>query len=286
MTGEPGSRFTLDGLLVTGRGVQVEGDLDELTIRHTTLVPGWALGPDSEPRRLAEPSLTLVNTGARVTIEHSIVGSIQVNQDEVEADPVPIHVSDSVLDATSPENEAVGAPSWPLAHAVLTIVRSTVLGQVQAHAIDLAENSIFIGRILVARRQRGCVRFCYVTPGSRTPRRTHCQPGLAERAIEERMRQRARRSQPPEEPDRAEIDAAQERERDRVRPRFNSTRYGTPTYCQLAPGCAGEIERGADDESEMGVFHDLYQPQRAANLRARLKEYTVAGMEAGVIYVT
>ena len=286
VTGEPGSRFTLDGLLVTGRGVQVEGDLDELTIRHTTLVPGWALGPDSEPRRPAEPSLTLINTGARVTIEHSIVGSIQVNQDEVEADPVPIHVSDSVLDATSPENEAVGAPSWPLAHAALTIVRSTVFGQVQAHAIDLAENSIFVGRIRVARRQRGCVRFCYVTPGSRTPRRTHCQPGLAERAIEERLRQQARQNQPPQEPGRAEIDAARERERDRVRPRFNSTRYGTPTYCQLAPGCAGEIERGADDESEMGVFHDLYQPQRAANLRARLEEYTVAGMEAGVIYVT
>jgi hypothetical protein len=33
----------------------------------------------------------------------------------------------------------------------------------------------------------------------------------------------------------------------------------------------------------MGVFHDLYQPQRAANLRARLDEYTPAGMQAGII---
>jgi hypothetical protein len=36
----------------------------------------------------------------------------------------------------------------------------------------------------------------------------------------------------------------------------------------------------------MGAFHDLYQPQRAANLRTRLYEHTPAAMDAGVIYVT
>jgi hypothetical protein len=61
-------------------------------------------------------------------------------------------------------------------------------------------------------------------------------------------------------------------------------RYGEPVYCQLATGCAEEIIRGADDESEMGVFHDLFNPQRTANLRARLAEYTPAGMEAGVLF--
>jgi hypothetical protein len=80
--------------------------------------------------------------------------------------------------------------------------------------------------------------------------------------------------------------AAKDAERTRVRPRFNSERYGTPTYCQLAHTCADEIKRGADDESEMGVFHDLYQPQREANLRARLDEYAPAGMDAGIIYVS
>jgi len=68
-----------------------------------------------------------------------------------------------------------------------------------------------------------------------------------------------------------------------VHPQFNSLRYGTPDYCQLACDCAGEIRRGADDESEMGAFHDLFQPQRLANLRARIDEYTPAGMEAGVL---
>jgi hypothetical protein len=71
-----------------------------------------------------------------------------------------------------------------------------------------------------------------------------------------------------------------------VDPEFNSTRYGTPAYCQLANACACEIKRGADDESEMGVFHDLYQPQRAANLKARLDQFTPAAMDAGIIYAS
>ena len=74
--------------------------------------------------------------------------------------------------------------------------------------------------------------------------------------------------------------------RDSVCPQFTARRYGRPGYAQLAETCAEEIKRGADDESEMGVFHDLFQPQREANLRARLEEYTPAGMDAGIIFVS
>ena len=77
-----------------------------------------------------------------------------------------------------------------------------------------------------------------------------------------------------------------QREAVRVHPQFNSLRYGTPTYCQLSCDCAEEIKRGADDASEMGAFHDLFQPQRLANLRARIDEYTPAGMEAGIVIAT
>ncbi|MEA3275623.1 MAG: DUF11 domain-containing protein [Pseudomonadota bacterium] len=420
--GGPDSRFALDGLLVAGRSVQCEGPLAEVTIRHCTLVPGWSIDPDCDPSRPAEPSLELTNTRAYVTIERTILGSIQVNQDEVGSDPIPIHLSDSILDATSPEREAVGAPSWPLAHAVLTIECTTVFGEVKTHAIDLAENSIFVGKIHVARRQRGCMRFCYVTPGSRTPRRYRCQPDLAEQEARAELPAQDIGSpasaklvvgegghQGPEN-DCAEpkgsanlqltfevsnptpvvneiitftltlanhgprdatgievtitppVDASDEmqdclegetftvsqgefdpgeptalwkagnlkaggcamlsapvtvkglceppavtaaitayrlqgegqafisdvigRVRERVKPRFSSTRYGTPAYAQLALYCADEITRGADDESEMGAFHDLFQPQRAANLEARLDEFVPAGMDAGIIYAS
>src|SRR3984893_17958343 len=228
--------------------------------------------------RPTEPSLELDEAPNCVRIEHSIVGAIRVNRDEVREDPCRIHISDSIVDATSADDVAVGAPEKLCAFSVLDIRRSTVFGQVQTHAIELAENCIFMGVIQDCRRQQGCMRFCYVTSGSRTPRRYQCQPDLVERAVVAQAQQDNLTN--------AQQAALLVQERKRVEPEFNSTRYGKPTYCQLSDGCAPEITRGADDQSEMGVFHDLYQPQRAANLRARLDEYTPAGMSAGIIYAS
>ena len=273
--GDARSRFTLDGLLVTGRGMHCEGPLDEVVIRQATLVPGWSIEPDCKPHRPAEASLELTDTHAQVIVERSILGSIQVSQDEVGADPLRIRIADSILDATSPEREAVGSSGDRLAHAILTLERMTTFGEIRTHAIELAENSIFVGYIRVARRQLGCMRFCYVTPGSRTPRRYRCQPDLVEQVV--------RAALPNEE---TGITERIERERRRVRPRFNTVRYGSPAYAQLALSCDEEITRGADDESEMGAFHDLFQPQRAANLAARLDEFAPAKMDIGIIYAS
>jgi hypothetical protein len=216
------------------------------------------------------------NTSVKIVIESSIIGSIYVVADEVQTDPVEIVISDSVVDATSEDRVAIGAPSLPLAFTHLSIVRSTVIGEVNVHAITLGENSIFMGVVRVGRRQQGCMRFCYVTPDSRTPRRYHCQPDLAIASVDE--------GEPPPALDDKTNAAA--RESQRVRPRFESLRFGTPTHCQLAIDCAEEITRGADDESEMGVFHNLFNPQRTANLRTRLDEYTPAGMEAGILFAS
>lgn len=272
-----GGCFTLDGLLVTGRSMRVEGAVEQVHIRHCTFVPGWGLGPGCDPKRPAKPSLEFYKTDCRVKIQHSIVGSIQVMKDEVRGDPLEISIVDSIVDATSDEREAIGAPNWPRAHADLRVVRSTIIGEVEVNAILLASDSIFTGTIKVTRRQIGCVRFCYVPPGSRTPRRYHCQPDLVEAAVTRKFNK----------PEHAEKRLrAIRNERIRVEPRFNSKRYGRPEYCQLAADCAVEITEGASDQSEMGVFHDLFQPQRAANLRVRLEEFMPAGSEAGIIFAS
>ena len=278
VSGGAESRFTLDGLVVTGRGLQVDGDVACVLVRHSTLVPGWGLEPDCRPRRPNEASIVLVNTNARVDVEHSIVGSILVIRDEVKNDPERISVTDSILDATNASLDAVTGPEGLGAHAVMTFVRSTIIGEVLTHAVDLAENSIFVSHVQVARRQRGCMRFCYVPPASRTPRRYQCQPDLVEAAVREAA---IRGSFQGDDPQREA-----EREAERVRPTFTSMRYGNPAYCQLGRTCAVEITAGADDESELGAFHDLFQPQRAANLRVRLSEYSPAGMESGIVFVT
>jgi hypothetical protein len=166
-------------------------------------------------------------------------------------------LSDSVLDAAGHGLAALCAPDERPAHAVFNARRTTIFGKVLSHAIGLIENSVVDGCLQVERRQTGCVRFCWLGPDSRTPRRFHCLPVPP----------------PPGQPQ-------------RVVPRFTSTRYGMPGYAQLALSCPAEIRRGADDGSELGVFHDLFQPQRADNLRLRLDEYVPAGCDAGIVIVT
>src|SRR5262249_47728209 len=137
-------------------------DLCDVTIRHCTLVPGWALTHDCEPKRPNEASIELASTSAALIVEHSIVGTIIVGADQGTADPNRITISDSIVDATSQSRVAIGALNLPLAFASVTIARTTVIGETHAHAIDLAENSIFYGLVRVGRRQRGCLRFCSV----------------------------------------------------------------------------------------------------------------------------
>jgi hypothetical protein len=278
IAGEAGSWFVLDGILVTGRGVQVGGDVSGVTIRHCTLVPGWGLDCGCGPLRPTEPSLEIVGAPLCITIEHSILGAIQVERDETAEDPLRIRISDSIVDATDPERVALGASGKLCAYAVLELRRCTVFGELQTHMIELAQDSIILGLVRACRRQAGCMRFCYVPPGSRTPRRYECQPDLVLAAVADLFAQGGMTA--------AERDALQAGESLRVAPEFDSVRYGTPTYARLALGCAPEITAGASDQSEMGVFHDLYQPQRAANLRQRLDEYTPAGSDAGIIYAS
>ncbi|QIP88017.1 hypothetical protein GLX30_32870 [Streptomyces sp. Tu 2975] len=252
--GRDAPRIVLDGLLITGRGLNVSGPVGAVVLRHCTLVPGWSLEPECDPHSPEEPSLVLERTTACVQIERSILGTIEVIGDEVNHDPLPIHIRDSVLDATGHDREALSAPDCRLAHAVLHAHRTTVIGEVHTHAVEIGENSVFTGQMRVARRGVGCLRYSYVPPGSRTPRRHRCRPDLSD-------------GEP-------------------LRPLFTSERYGTPGYGRLSDACPPEIRRGADDGSEMGVFHDLYEPQREDSLRARLAEYTPAGTDAGIIPVT
>ncbi|TDC24598.1 hypothetical protein E1265_09290 [Streptomyces sp. 8K308] len=272
------ARLTLDGLLITGRGVHVTGPVGALTIRHCTLVPGWTLTEHCEPHAPHEPSLVLDRTTACVDVERSILGTIQVVGDEVRTDPLHIHLTDSVLDATESDREALSAPDCRHAHAILHARRATVVGEVHTHAVELAEETLFTGRLNVARRGIGCLRFSYVPPGSRTPRRHQCEPDV----VIERVVEAAERG----ELDAAEVPAVQEAEARRVRPVFDSLRYGTRDYARLARSCAPEITRGAEDGSELGAYHDLFQPQREDNLRARLDEYTPAGADAGIYFVS
>ncbi|MDO0931810.1 hypothetical protein QQY66_08995 [Streptomyces sp. DG2A-72] len=240
-------RLVLDGLLVAGRGINVTGPMGAVVVRHCTLVPGWSLEPECEPHSPEEPSVVLERTTACLQVEHSILGTIEVIGDEVTEEPLDIHLRDSILDATGDDREALSAPDCRHAHAVLHLHRTTVIGEIHTHAVEIVENSVLTGKLHVARRGIGCLRYSAVPVGSRTPRRHRCTA---------------------------------------VRPLFAAVRYGTPWYGQLADRGPEEIRRGSDDGAELGAFHDLYRPQREDGLRARLQEYTPAGTDAGIFFVT
>jgi hypothetical protein len=259
--GDAGSRVVLDGLLIAGRAVSItdheappgQRGLCEVVIRHCTLVPGGSLHPNCEPRRPSEPSITLENTTARLCIESSIVGAIRVVADDRRVEPQCISISDSILDATSDSRVAVGGPVADGAWADLSIWRSTVVGKVLVHAIGMAQDSIFTGQVQVARRQLGCMRFCFAPWGSRTPKRYRCEP--------------------------QDVDSL-------IAPHFQSTRYGMPDYLRLTDCTPDAIRTGASDEAEMGVYHDLFEPQRLALLTNLLTQFVPASADAGVIPVT
>ena len=252
---------TLNGLLITGGALRVAAasGRGHVRIRHCTLVPGIALDVDGMPIQPAAPSLIIESDSVTVEIEQSIIGAVRAHEDAT------VRITDSIVDATTPTGVAYAALDANSAGGVIEIVASTVIGKVHARILELVSNSIIAARLATGdtwtyplwadRRQEGCVRFSYVPPGSRTPRRHQCQPSNAADAL-------------------------------RVQPQFTADRYGEPAYCQLSGRTPSEIRTGADDESEMGAFHHLYAPQRETNIGVRLEEYLRFGLEAGIFYAS
>jgi hypothetical protein len=246
ITGGDDDEVVLDGLLIVGGSIQVNGTLRRLRLRHCTLVPGISLNDDGTPAQIKVPSLVIKSENTQVEIDRCIVGPI------VTSDSAEVRIKDSIVDATEERLRAYsGAPQSY--GAPLHITNSTVIGGVSTSILRLASNSIFMGTVVAERRQEGCARFSYLSPGARVPARYHCQPDT---------------------------------EGSLVRPLFTSTHFRDPGYCQLSVACPPEIRRGADDESSMGAFHDLYEPQREARLRTRLEEYLRFGLESGLFYAS
>lgn len=260
--GEESSIFLMNGLLVCGSRIRLtltnsDGNpnrLQKLGIEHCTLLPlatnniGDVAGQAAQPRIVVECPDTVVE------MDKCITGAFRT------LDGAKVKISNSIVDALD-ENEAAFAGLLDDdAGATLWVINSTIIGKVYTRLMELASNCIFLAGnptaewpvpVKAQRLQEGCTRFSYLTPGSRVPHPYRCQPASAAIA-------------------------------DRVRPVFTSLKYGDPGYAQLSGHCAPEITKGADDDSEMGAFHHLYQSQKISNLRTRLDEYLRFGLEAGI----
>ncbi|WP_146348150.1 hypothetical protein [Falsiphaeobacter marinintestinus] len=295
ISGAEDSRVTLNGLVLDGCPLHVLPDGDDVSLAsvdlaHVTLIPGLSFTAAGRPATPGAESLRLETTGVELGIYRSILGPIRMT------DTTNLEMEDSIVDAAldDPADSAEGLAIAGLggedtAAGALTILTSTVIGRVFARALPLVSDAILFARpaspdaapIRVQRRQEGCLRFSYVPHGSITPRRFRCQPQLA---IDDAIAAR--------EADLGGPVPQVERELIRARilpwlvPSFTALSASAPAYGQLRRSAPAQIRKGASDESEMGVYHMLYEPQRETNLRIRLDEYLRFGLEAGPIFET
>jgi hypothetical protein len=272
---DPDTTVELNGVVLAGGPLVIEASPDtearNLVLRHCTLVPGVTRNADGTPKSVGRASLIVLHPFASVTLDHCIVGPV------VAVEGAEVSANDSVIDASAEDEVAYcgrSAGTGTVTSAAdrdtgdglaagghLTLESCTVLGKIHAERLDVSNSLLLAARagagdpakgpVWAERRQVGCIRFSFVPPGSRTPRRFQC----------------------------AGADPAQ-------RPNHASLRYGDPGYMQLRRSTNAAIRTGASDESEMGVTHELYAPQRGTNLRIRLDEYLRYGLEAGIFYAT
>jgi hypothetical protein len=285
------SSVTLNGLLITGAGLRVpaaDNELRLLRLRHCTLVPGIALDIDGQAIQAGVPSLIVELDNVTVEIENCIVGGMRC------APGSTVDIHDSIVDANDPSGVAFADTDDDSAGAVLKVDDTTFIGKVHTRRMELTSNAIFnselaetdtwAAAVISTQKQNGCVRFSYVPSESRVPRQYRCQPTLAiETAVAAALAANPALTELEQEALAASVTAG---ELARLVPAFTDRRYGRPGYAQLSRACPVEIRTGADDESEMGVFHDLFQPQRLTNLDIRLQEYLRVGLQAGVFCTT
>ncbi len=258
-----GSILILDGLLINGgksNTLRVKGNLDQLILRHCTLVPGLGLNIDGSPLKTDATSIIIETADTTVTIDSCITGALRIASNS----EAKVSITNSIVDAGTESSVAYsGLDGVSAGGGMAKIENCTFIGKVHAETMTEVSNSIFASDlaeidswsepVISERRQEGCVRFSFVPFNSLVPRRYNCRPATMEEVLA-------------------------------MQPKFTSMHYGESGYCQLNRCCPGEIRQGADDQSEMGAFHDLFQPWRQTNLRVCLDEYMRFGLNAGIFY--
>jgi hypothetical protein len=234
VTGGPGSSVVLDGLLLEGDVVVGPGDLGSLTVAQCT-VTGTVR---------AEAGAGGANGSLQVRLVRSIVGAVAL------AGTVPmVVVTDSVLDAVTVDPPPPGDLVLAGAGAHASLEGATVRGDVAVRTLD-ASSCVLDGTVTSEHRQVGCVRFSYVGPGSRTPRRHRCVPATLAQTT--------------------------------PTPVYVSTDPAAPAYPALDAACSPLIAAGGEGESEMGVHHHLRRPLRVGAAGRQLDPYLPVGSQLGL----
>jgi len=281
--GNTGSKLRLEGIFVSGVEIILTGKFDEVSIAFSTLDPGqsaggnWAQAIDS--RQLSPATLWIEGTVRALTIDRSITGPIRTRlggsveelliRDSIVQFPGAPARTPSVVAAPAPPTGRVRAVASgvPRDYAIfldagdVSIARSTILGSISVHHIDVSE-SILGDFAWAADPQHGCVRFSAWATGSNLPRKyesVRIAPG-------------------------AEL--------------FTSRAFGQPGYAQLRSDAdtaiasdptstqPGSILGGAQNGSEMGAFSSEMAAIKERRLLLKLQEFMPLGLVPVIVHVT
>jgi hypothetical protein len=139
------ARLTLNGLLIAGN-VQVPGQLAELTIAHSTLVPGRCLDTAGRPQEPGRPALAVDDDNDRlqVTIDHSIVGPLRLP-----AAVAGLRVLDSIVDSPVARDLPVlisGTLPSPIPLSSATPSLDVTIGDEGPHRVTLGGGSLTLAQ--------------------------------------------------------------------------------------------------------------------------------------------
>ena len=177
----------LDGWVISG-GTLMMADFGDtlpryLVLRDCTLVPGPRSKDDGSAPQADDPGLVVSHPFAKVELERCISAPLYIAAD------AEVSLRGCAVDAGAQSLIAFRGPGADelAPGGALTLESCTVIGKVHTRQLTLASDCLFVASLATGgdawiaplwteRRQQGCVRFSWVPPHSRTPRRYHCQP--------------------------------------------------------------------------------------------------------------
>jgi len=255
----PAGQLNISGVWISGSlripGAAANVQLANVQLMDCTLVPGIALTRGGMPAMPGAPSIVASATEVNLSLIRCITGPIGASVGGA------TRICSSIVDSGSPRGVAYAADDLAAEGADLHIEDSTVVGKVRVRTMELASNTIFLARLArhdtwiaalwCSRRQAGCMRFCFLPARAIVPRQFRCLPA----------------------------DPSQE---GAFQPQFVILRYGHPSYGLLSGDTPMAIWTGADNGSQIGVYHFVQQTEAVRNVQLRAPEYLPFGLEAGV----
>jgi hypothetical protein len=246
---QEGAAPALDPCPPVAAALVLQGEFDQVVIRHCTLDPGGEKARIDPGECQAIPYVRLLVRGnvEELIIESSIVGPIV--EDKVSGDPGAIQkliIRDSIVQSIDP----TASPAIETELGQVELERVTVFGDVTVNRL-FASEALIQSLVKVTDNQHGCFRFSATNedPQKRLP--PQFESHFFAPAIPNHF--------------------------------FTSRRFGDPGYAQLSETAPQSVIRGAENRSEIGAFSSLLSPIKLDDLKAKVNEFMPFGLIAQYI---